>query len=106
MNKISGFLFIAKVAGFLMSIAGDRELTADDLHKAIEHVRQYIDKDGDGVVLELTDADKLKTLTAFIEAVNNVVSDGELSIADLHKIVDNTAEHYFATNGKHLSFKF
>jgi hypothetical protein len=104
--KLNGMFFVMRVTGFLISIAGDRELTVDDFHKAIIHVTNYIDPDGDGVVLEMADAATLEVLTDFVKAVTAVTQDGELSVADLHKILDKTNESYIANAGKQLSFKF
>jgi len=104
--KLSSIFFTMRVAGFLMSIAGDRELTVDDFHKAIDHVSQHIDSDGDGIVLEMSDSATLDVLADFVNAVNAVTEDSELSVADLHKILDKTNDSYFASTGKQLSFKF
>ena len=104
--KLSGMFFMAKVAGFLVSIAGDRNLTVDDLHKAIDHVEQYIDKDGDGVVLEMIDTATLQTLEGFVAALNEVISDGTLSVKDLHRVLDDTNDSHFAVTGEQLVFKF
>jgi hypothetical protein len=104
--KLTGMFFAMKVAGFLMSIAGDRELTVDDFHKAITHVSEYVDPDGDGVVLEMTDTNTLNVLTDFVKAISAATKDSELSVADLHQILDDTNDSYFANTGKQLSFKF
>ena len=104
--RVSSLFFMMKVTGFLISIAGDRELTMDDLHKAIAHVSQYIDQDGDGIVLKLADAPTLEVITDLVKAITAVTQDGELSVDDLHTILEKTNESYFANTGKQLSFKF